>query len=94
MADRTDEDEARAARTDYVVDRVGGRGGATRGRKIDHLFLILFAFVRGTHTPRFAHSAPMRATDFLQCFHLLKATAAAEAGFFCPSTYPSGMKDS
>ena len=36
------------------------------------------SFVRGTHTPRYAHSAMLRAEDFLISF--VVAEAGAEAG--------------
>jgi hypothetical protein len=43
-----------------------GEGGHGQWVKIVCLFLsCLSCLLRGTHTPSFAHSAPMRADDFL-----------------------------
>jgi hypothetical protein len=43
-----------------------GREGMARGPNLFvSFFFLLFRVLRGTHTPSFAHSAPMRAEDFL-----------------------------
>jgi len=65
MDDGIDEEEARAARMDEWIVWEAGRG--KRGRRRDYyLFLMFFShFVRRTHTPRWAHSAMLRMTDFL-----------------------------
>jgi hypothetical protein len=42
----------------------GGKGTIFRSRIFVLVFPIIRLLLRGTHTPRFAHSAPMRARDF------------------------------
>jgi len=66
MADGLDEDGARTVRMDeWVVWEAEERGGEV---KLTTFFLCFYiSFVRGTHTSRLAHSATLRAEDFLCC---------------------------
>jgi len=63
--DRTNEDGARATTMDdeWIVWKAEER--VTPGTQFDHLFLSLFIFCMGTHTPRFAHSMTLRAENFI-----------------------------
>jgi hypothetical protein len=71
VADGTNEDGAHAARMDEWVGMGGGGEGGPEGRELICLFLLFtfpfLSFVRGTRTPRLAHSAPPRAKDSLCC---------------------------
>jgi hypothetical protein len=58
-------------------------------RKLDSM-VFLFRLLRGTHTPGFAHSAPMRANDFL--VYESGGPGALGVCFFLKTTYPRGMR--
>jgi len=62
MADGTDEDGALG---EWEAEERSPPGGANL--TITFSFLSLYTFVRGIHTPRFAHSATLRVEDFLRC---------------------------
>jgi hypothetical protein len=53
-----------------------GEGTASESIMLSFRF-ILFRLLRGTHTPSFAHSAPMRAEDF---FRSLRKKEGGENG--------------
>jgi hypothetical protein len=59
------------------------------------LFLHILFFVRGTHTPRLAHSALLRAEDLLCCSSPAEGRELVPfvSGFsyFLYATYPYGM---
>jgi hypothetical protein len=65
-----DEEETRAKRMDgWKAGLCSGcfrdRDGEGTARRLESFLFPPFRLLRGTHTPSFAHSAPMRAEDFL-----------------------------